>query len=137
MCVALYVLLTGAKHPATGASEAQTRAHFKAGAYAAALASYSAGLAIDADSSVLYSNRSGAHASLANYAAALEDAERCVALRPEWAKGHTRMASALHGLARFRAAIVAFDAALGYEPGSQALLSGRRQSSFALAVEAD
>ena len=86
---------------------------------------------------VLYSNRSGAFAALANYAMALTDAERCVALRPEWAKGHTRRATALHGLARFKTAIEAYDAALDLEPGSQQLLSGRRQSSFAWAVEAD
>ena len=84
-------LLAAAVKVASDRHKAAGNAHFKAGAYAAALASYSAGLAIDADSSVLYSNRSGAHASLANYAAALEDAERCVALRPECAKGHTRL----------------------------------------------
>ena len=60
-----------------------------------------------------------------------------MALKPEWAKGHTRKASALHGLARFPAAIEAYDAALAVEPKNEALLSGRRQSSFALAVEAD
>mgnify|MGYP002006156050 CR=1 FL=1 len=87
--------------------------------------------------SVLFSNRSGAFASLADYGQALADAERCVALRPDWAKGHTRKASALHGLARFTPAIDAYDAALALEPGNEALLSGRRQSSFALAVESD
>ena len=68
---------------------------------------------------------------------ALADAERCVELRAEWAKGHTRRATALHGLARFKLAIDAYDAALACEPGNQALVSGRRQSSFAMAVEAD
>ena len=58
-------------------------------------------------------------------------------LRPEWAKGHTRRATALHGLARFKLAIDAYDAALTCEPANQALVSGRRQSSFAMAVEAD
>ena len=87
--------------------------------------------------SVLFANRSGAFASLADYGQALAEAERCVALRPDWAKGHTRKASALHGLARFTPAIDAYDAALALEPGNEALLSGRRQSSFALAVESD
>ena len=72
-----------------------------------------------------------------NYEQALADAERCVALRPDWAKGHTRKASALHGLARFGLAIDAYDAAIALEPANETLLSGRRQSSFALAVEAD
>ena len=89
-----------------------------------------------------------------------------MALRPDWAKapwlglglglanpnpnpkpnpnpipnpnqGHTRKASALHGLARFGLAIDAYDAAIALEPANETLLSGRRQSSFALAVEAD
>ena len=89
-----------------------------------------------------------------------------MALRPDWAKvrvrvrvrgrvsrnpnpnpnpnpipnpnqGHTRKASALHSLARFGLAIDAYDAAIALEPANETLLSGRRQSSFALAVEAD
>ena len=126
--------------------KAQGNALFKSGSFVDAVTAYSQALEIDdANSiflgndgrSVLFSNRSGAFASLANYEQALADAERCVALRPDWAKGHTRKASALHGLARFTLAIDAYNAALAVEPGNETLLSGRRQSSFALAVESD
>ena len=68
---------------------------------------------------------------------ALADAERCVSLRPEWAKGYTRKAAALHGLRRYVAAIDAYEAALEFEPASEGLTAGRRQSSFALAIEGD
>ena len=95
--------------------------------------------AIDADGSnaTLYSNRSGAFSAAGEYARALADAERAVALRPEWAKGHTRQAAAMHGLGRYMAAVLAYDAALAIEPGNEMLLDARRQSSFTLAVEKD
>ena len=62
---------------------------------------------LDPGSSILYSNRSGALAASASFDAALADADRCVSLRPDWAKGHTRRASALHGMRRFLEAVQA------------------------------
>ena len=73
--------------------------------------------------------------SAGSYEAALTDADRCVSMRPEWAKGHTRRASALHGLRRHMDAIAAYDEALRLEPADEQLLLGRRQASFALAIE--
>ena len=84
---------------------------------------------------MLHSNRSGALAAAGSYREALADAEQCVALRPEWAKGHTRKAASLHGLRQYMAAIASYDAALQFEPKEEALLLGRRQAAFALAVE--
>ena len=46
---------------------------------------------------MLYSNRSGAYASLKEYQSALEDAEKTTQLKPDWAKGWGRKGSALHG----------------------------------------
>ena len=51
-----------------------------------------------------------------------------------------RTAAALHGLRRYMAAIRAYDEALRLEgegPGAEPLLLGRRQASFALAIEAE
>ena len=114
---------------------------FKAGDYRGAVGLYSQAAELDPGSSVLFSNRSGALAALGVYEQALADADRCVSLRPDWAKGHTRKAAALHGLKRYMAAIEAYEAALVHEPGDssarEALIAGRRQSSFALAIEAD
>lgn len=39
---------------------------------------------------VLYSNRSGAYASLKNYEKAFEDANKCVELKSDWPKGYIR-----------------------------------------------
>jgi tetratricopeptide (TPR) repeat protein len=41
---------------------------------------------IDPKNHVLYSNRSAAYASLKKYKEALEDAEKCIDIKPDWAK---------------------------------------------------
>jgi len=117
------------------ASKQDGHAAFKEGRYEDAVRHYSEAIESDQLSAVLYSNRSGALAAAGSYEVALTDAERCIALEPQWAKGHTRKAASLHGLKRYMAAIHAYDEALKYEPGAPALLLGRRQSSFALATE--
>mmetsp|Transcript_43792 Transcript_43792/g.72772 ORF Transcript_43792/g.72772 Transcript_43792/m.72772 type:complete len:496 (-) Transcript_43792:344-1831(-) len=114
---------------------------FKSAQYVEAVHLYTQALQLTSEgdatsaSSVLFSNRSGALTALQKYPQALADAERCVAARPMWAKGHTRRASALHGLKRFMDAIQSFDEALTLEPGSDVAIKGRRVSSFALAQE--
>jgi len=37
-----------------------------------------------------YSNRAACHTHLGAFAAAIEDAERCIALEPAWVKGYSR-----------------------------------------------
>ena len=83
----------------------------------------------------IFSNRSGALTALASYDLALADADRCTALRPDWPKGFARRATALHGLRRFALAVNAYDAALALDPSDGILVTARRQSSFALAIE--
>ena len=108
---------------------------FAAGRYEEAMDAYTQALKLDPNSAKLYSNRSGALAALGRYDSALADAERCVTLLPDWAKGHTRKAAALHGLQRYLPAIVSYEVALRATPNDRALLQGRRQASFALALE--
>ena len=37
-----------------------------------------------------YSNRAACHTQLGAFAAAIEDAARCIALEPAWSKGYSR-----------------------------------------------
>jgi len=110
---------------------------FKENRFTDAVRLYSQAIEFDPSNSVLYSNRSGSLTACGSFEQALADADRCVALRPEWAKGHTRRASALHGMRRYLKAVKAYDDALRHEPGNEMLIHGRRQSSFALAHETD
>jgi stress-induced-phosphoprotein 1 len=52
---------------------------------------------LDYNNHVLYSNRSGSYASLKDFNNALKDAEKTTELKPDWPKGWTRKAVALHG----------------------------------------
>ena len=108
---------------------------FKGGRYEEAIEAYTQAIDLDPSSHLLYSNRSGAFCAVGAYEMAFADAERCVSLNPGWTKGHARLASARHGLGLYLQAIESFEVALRETPGDQALLQGRRQASFALALE--
>ena len=65
---------------------------------------------------LLYSNRSATHLALRSFPEALEDADRVVALKADWAKGHYRRGSALEGLLQFQDAAVAYAKGLECDP---------------------
>ena len=59
---------------------------------------FSQAIELEPANHVLYSNRSGAYASTKDFESALDDAEKTIEIKPEWAKGWGRKGSALHGL---------------------------------------
>lgn len=58
---------------------------------------FSQAIELDPTNHVLYSNRSGAYASLKDWTKALEDANKVTEIKPDWAKGWGRKGTALHG----------------------------------------
>ena len=58
---------------------------------------FSEAIELDPSNHVLYSNRSGAYASLKDWQNALSDATKTTELKPDWAKGWGRKGTALHG----------------------------------------
>jgi tetratricopeptide (TPR) repeat protein len=58
---------------------------------------FSQAIELDPSNHVLYSNRSGAYASLKDWSKALEDANKTTEIKPDWAKGWGRKGTALHG----------------------------------------
>ncbi|KAL9043476.1 MAG: hypothetical protein Q9214_003339, partial [Letrouitia sp. 1 TL-2023] len=58
---------------------------------------FSQAIELEPENHVLYSNRSGAYASLKNFQKALEDANKTTEIKPDWAKGWGRKGAALHG----------------------------------------
>ncbi|KAK6458804.1 uncharacterized protein RJT20DRAFT_123897 [Scheffersomyces xylosifermentans] len=79
--------------------KAEGNKHFAAKEFTKAVESFTKAIAAsETPNHVLYSNRSGAYASLKNFKNALEDAEECVKINGSWAKGYNRVAAAHFGL---------------------------------------
>jgi hypothetical protein len=72
----------------------------KKGDHKAALQNYSNGLAVDPDHAMILSNRALCHHKLGHLQEALEDAQRVVALKPDFYKAYIRAAMVLRELKR-------------------------------------
>eukprot|EP01047_Picozoa_sp_COSAG01_P046182 COSAG01_NODE_4314_length_5139_cov_22.559413_5_plen_196_part_00 len=80
---------------------------------------------------VFYSNRSAAYAKLGKFDLALADGERCVLVKPDWAKGYFRKGSALLGLRRPAEAVQAFRVGLSVEPNNAGLKAALERAAGA------
>lgn len=84
---------------------------------------------------MLYSNRSAARASLADWAGALEDASKCVELDPKFVKGYLRQGAALHGQRKLEEAAMAYEEGLRVDPSNAALLKAQGDVKRAMESE--
>lgn len=75
--------------------KAKGNAAFSAGKFEEAVEHFTAAITIDPSNHVLYSNRSGAYASLQKYNEALQDAEKTIQLKPDWSKVERRKIKSL------------------------------------------
>ena len=106
------------------ARQALGNAAFSAGNYADAVKHFTDAIGVDAANHVFYSNRSAAYAALNDFDAALNDAEKTVAIKPDWVKGYSRKGAALYGLKRYDDACDAYQKGLDLEPDNDACKSG-------------
>jgi len=74
-----------------------------------AIKSYSQAIELQPENEILFSNRSAAHLSKGDAAAALADGERCVQLKATWPKGHGRIAAAYHKMGQYDDACMAYE----------------------------
>lgn len=93
-------------------------------------------IAIEPANHVLYSNRSGAYASLKDFAHALEDANKVTEIKPDWAKGWGRKGTALHGQGDLVGAKDAYEGALKLDPNNAQAKSGLDAVKRAIDAEA-
>lgn len=70
---------------------------------------------------ILFSNRSAAYLKSGDLDQALRDANECVTLSPDWAKGYSRQAAVLKEMRKFTEAVEATRAGLSIEPSNVAL----------------
>ena len=76
----------------------QGNGYFRAGQYREAVDCYTRGLTDSPDDVLLYSNRSLCYVKLKMFDKALEDASKCVEVRPQWVKGYLRKVASLEAL---------------------------------------
>ena len=115
---------TPATQPALSASELQQRGNqaYKLRNFDEAIHFFTLAIDTYADNSApaqLFSNRSAALCGKERYADALSDADSAVRQQPQWAKGHSRRANALHALRRLDDARGAYEKALELDPQNQ------------------
>jgi stress-induced-phosphoprotein 1 len=79
---------------------------------------------LDGANHVYYSNRSAAYLQQKNASQALEDANACLGLNPNFAKGYSRKGAALHTLKRYNDAIAAYKQGLEKFPEDAGLKHG-------------
>ena len=81
--------------------------YFFNGEYDKAVSCYTEALGLQPLSHVLFSNRSASYNKLKLYQKALDDADQCIKLAPEFARGYLRKASACNSLNKYSEAIPA------------------------------
>jgi len=112
---------------------------FREKRYPEAIECYTKAIAADSGNHVLYSNRCACFVALSEYDTALADAEKCVALKPDWGKGYCRVGEvylARERLGDLEKAQAAYEQGLLLEPTLGALLTGIEAVKKAL-VEAE
>jgi stress-induced-phosphoprotein 1 len=106
---------------------------FSAGNYTDAIASFSEAIALyekaggnvaEGKLHVYYSNRSAAYLKKGDGKNALLDAEKCISLQKDWAKGYSRKGAALHYLQKYTDAYRTYTEGLKIEPSNVALKEG-------------
>ena len=83
-------------------------AAFVSGEFSNAVKHFTAAIAVAPTNHVLYSNRSAAYASLAQFPQALADAQSTVELKGDWPKGYSRLGAAHYGLREYDEAVEAY-----------------------------
>merc|ERR1719248_418245 len=94
---------------------------FKNKDYDEAVSQFTKAIEADGTNHVLYSNRSGAYAAKGEFKNALLDANKCIDLKGDWAKGHSRRGAAYFGLKNWIQAQASYERGLELDPSSQVM----------------
>ena len=113
--------------------KAKGNACLQAKEFTTAISWYTAAIEKDGTNHVFYSNRSAAHLNLGDATAA--DAESCIKVKPDWAKGYSRKGAALHKLNRMAESVASYEAGLKIDPSNAALSQGLAAAKKAMQPE--
>lgn len=98
------------------AKKAEGNTAFKEGNFSQAAVLYTEALDADPKMHLCLANRSACWMKLGHHDKALDDAEQCTRLAPDFVKGHFRMGVALHALGRYEEALPALGRAEQLDP---------------------
>lgn len=104
--------------------KAQGNEFFSQKKYHEAAHCFTEAIDLNSENHVYYSNRSACYANLGEYDKALVDAQICVDLNPEWAKGYLRRGLAEFYLGKYEQAEVSYKRGLEIEPNNSQILEG-------------
>jgi len=117
---------------AAQAAKAKGNAEFSAKNYAEAIKHFTEAIGHDDTDHVFYSNRSACYASTEKYEEAYADAQKCVTLKPDWAKGYSRKGLAEFNLGKLEDSLKTYEKGLSLAPQDAALLDGAKNVKAAL-----
>ncbi|TID19615.1 stress-induced-phosphoprotein 1 [Venturia nashicola] len=103
--------------------------------FAESIEKFTEAIKLEPKNHVLYSNRAGSYASLKQHHLALEDANKVVEIKPDWPKGWTRKAAALHGEGDLLGAKDAYEKALELDGNNAAAKAGLQSVERAMQSE--
>ena len=104
---------------------------FAAARYYAATAEFTKAIECDPYDHIFYSNRSACYANLDQYSKACADARRCIELRPDFAKGYSRLGFALFKAGFLHDAMSAYERGLTVDPKNNNLIEGLGEAKLA------
>jgi len=99
-------------------SKALGNEQFKAKNYEKAIEFYTKAIEETPNDHSIYGNRSASHYNLKSFDAASTDADKCIELKDDWAKGYQRKAMALHGQGNRAEALLNYKKGLERDPNN-------------------
>lgn len=101
---------------------------FKAQKYPEAVEQYTEAIARNPDDHRVYSNRAACYTKLAAFNEALKDADKCIEIAPEFAKGYTRKGHVEFFTKQYDKALETYQAGLAKDPENEELRDGLRRT---------
>lgn len=113
-------------------------AAFKGARYPEAVKHYTEALkrgppGANSDAHKLYSNRAACYTKLGAWDAGVKDADECIRLAPDFAKGYSRKGHLQFFMKEFDKALVTYDQGLAHEPANEELREGKQRTLQAVA----
>ncbi len=96
-------------------------AEFKAKNFDKAIEFYSEAINETPTDHTIYGNRSVAFFRLNKFTNAIEDAEKCIELKPDWSKGYQRKGNALHAMGNRAEALLSYQKGVEIDPSNEPL----------------